>query len=110
MQLHVPGCTNLTADGVVRAVKWLTEHKGSLESLRIRGLRNIRIDHLDLLKSLVFKRDIEQVPQQYFYGNWHSLPPNSDDRRPIDVDICPKCTNIRLVFDCTRQNCRFVKC
>ena len=99
---------NLTADGVVRAVKRLTEHKVNLEHLRIRGLSNIRREHLDILNSLVCKSNPEQIPQQSFYGNWNSLPPNCDDGRPIDVDICPKCMNIRLVFDCTRENCRLV--
>lgn len=108
-ELYVPGCTNLTVDGVVRAVKWLTENKGTLERLRLRGLCNIRKVHLDILNSLVSKQNQEQVPQQSFYGDWHSLPLDSDDGRPIDVEICPKCTNIRLVFDCTRENCRTMK-
>uniref|UniRef100_A0A0E0AVK2 F-box domain-containing protein n=1 Tax=Oryza glumipatula TaxID=40148 RepID=A0A0E0AVK2_9ORYZ len=31
---------------------------------------------------------------------------NTNYERRIDVDVCPMCTNVRLVFDCTRDGCR----
>jgi hypothetical protein len=33
---------------------------------------------------------------------------NTDDERAIDVDVYPMCRNVRLVFDCTRDDCRSV--
>ncbi|KAJ6820175.1 F-box protein SKIP28 [Iris pallida] len=107
-QLYVPGCTSLTVDGVVRVVRWLAEHKGNLERLQIYGVRNIRREHLDILNSFLQKTDEQRVPQPFFYGSWQSLPYDGEGR-PIDVDVCPKCRNIALVFDCTREDCRTMK-
>ncbi|XP_042440338.1 F-box protein SKIP28-like [Zingiber officinale] len=102
-KLHVPGCTQLSADGVVRILKWHYELKGRLKSLQIHGIPNLTIYHLDALK-LLFKNDVLQVSYPINYNNRPSNIFNSD--RPIDVDICPKCSNVRIVFDCTRENCR----
>lgn len=106
----MPGCIYLTADGMVEVVKRLHERKGNVNQLRLRlhGLCNIKKDHLDVLNSFLCKdglRSKSLVPS--FYGSNH-LPEsiNSDDGRPIDVDICPMCRSVRLVFDCTRDECR----
>ena len=108
LQLYIPGCTYLTADGVVSVVRRLTERKGKLKRLRLRGLCNISSDHLDSLNFYLGINDHPQCSKPSVYNHWKSLPLNDNDDRPIDVDICPKCKNARLVFDCTRENCRLV--
>ncbi|MQL76265.1 hypothetical protein Taro_008653 [Colocasia esculenta] len=106
MQLHVAGCSYITADAVVKAVKTLVEHKGSLKQVRLNGVSHITKEHLDILKSIL---GVNHQPS--FYSDWCSQTFNNskDDGRPIDVDICPKCVSPRLVFDCTRQTCRLMK-
>ncbi|KAM0952749.1 putative 4Fe-4S ferredoxin, iron-sulfur binding, leucine-rich repeat domain superfamily [Dioscorea sansibarensis] len=108
-ELYIPGCTYLTADGVVSVVRRLTERKGKLKRLRLRGLCNISRDHLDSLNFYLGINDHPQCSKPSVYNHWKSLPLNDNDDRPIDVDICPKCKNARLVFDCTRENCRSMK-
>ncbi|XP_072982593.1 F-box protein SKIP28-like [Typha latifolia] len=108
-KLYVPGCTYLTADGMVKVVKQLNERKGNLNSLRLHGLCNITKDHLDILNSFLCKNNWQQVPQPSLYSYRHCVSFDRDDGRPIDVDLCPRCRNVRLVFDCTRQDCRTMK-
>ncbi|KAL7000900.1 hypothetical protein U1Q18_002052 [Sarracenia purpurea var. burkii] len=84
-KLHVPGCTGLTPDGVIRAVKTLTDQQNhNLVSLKINGIYNIKQEHLDALRSILEPQEIACQ---------------------IDVDICPKCNLVRPVFNCPRQSC-----
>ncbi|WOL13770.1 hypothetical protein Cni_G22549 [Canna indica] len=108
-KLHVPGCRHITADGIVRIVKRLYEHSGKLKSLHIHGISNITKDHLDILKLFLFGNSVKQLTSPTHYSYRHFLTFNSHDERPIDVDICPKCNNVRVLFDCTRENCRSMK-
>ncbi|KAF3324178.1 F-box protein SKIP28-like protein [Carex littledalei] len=109
-KLFVPGCICLTADGMVEVVKRLHERKGNVNQLRLRlrGLCNIEKDHLDVLNSFLCKDGLlSKSLMPSFYGSNHSSGSiNSDDGRPIDVDMCPMCRTVRLVFDCTRDECR----
>ncbi|XP_064964196.1 F-box protein SKIP28-like isoform X1 [Musa acuminata AAA Group] len=108
-KLHVPGCTYLTANGIVRIVQRLYERKGNLKSLQIHGICNITKDHLDILKLLLLGSNHQQVLPPTNDRYWHSFTFINHDDRPIDVDICPKCKHVRMVFDCTRENCRSMK-
>nr|XP_010906927.1 F-box protein SKIP28 isoform X1 [Elaeis guineensis] len=102
-KLCVPGC--ITADGVVKVAKRLFEREGNLKHLQLRGICNITKEHLDVLNSFMCKNNPCQIPQPSFYSHWRIVSFNSDDDRPVDVDMCPRCKNVNLVFDCTRENC-----
>lgn len=108
----MPGCLCLTADGMVEVVKRLHERKGNANQLRLRlrGLCNIEKDHLDVLNSFLCKNGLlsKSLMPSFYDSNHSSGSINSDDGRPIDVDMCPMCRAVRLVFDCTRDECRLV--
>ncbi|KAK1262987.1 F-box protein SKIP14 [Acorus gramineus] len=107
-KLCVPGCTYLTANGIVRVVKELTERNNNLKHLKVHGISNMTKGHLEVLKSCI-TRNLTQGHDQstpFTYAYWRSLPSNSDGVRPIDIDICPKCRNTGLVFECTRESCQ----
>lgn len=114
-QLFVPGCTGLTPEGVIRAVENLTKHNQDLISLKINGIYGINKQHLEILHSLL---RTNQRPQQHqeqhaiFYHNYNNKPSskNEENGRPIDIDVCPKCDQPRLVFDCSRENCECRGC
>ncbi|XP_008809419.2 F-box protein SKIP28 [Phoenix dactylifera] len=108
-KLYVPGCVYLSVDGVMKVVKRLFERGGNLKHLQLRGICNITKEHLDVLNSLLCKNNPRQISQPSFYSYWRIVSFNSDDGRPVDVDMCPKCKNVNLVFDCTRENCRMMK-
>lgn len=110
-KLCLPGCTRITAEGIVTMVKGHTEQNGDrmpgLKHLRIRGLYGLTKDHLDNLKASLdggLQQQSELVKPQ-FYHNGHYMFSYHDDRS-IDVEVCPKCENARLVYDCPRERCQ----
>lgn len=102
-KLHVPACTSLTPEGVIRAVKALTEHTQSLMSLKIYGINNLSKEHLETLGSLIQPNQTrnEQRKQQ---PNLYICRHGEETDGSIDVDICPKCDRIQKVFDCPRES------
>ncbi|XP_040382969.1 F-box protein SKIP28 [Oryza brachyantha] len=105
-ELYMPRCTGLTADGVVKIVQVLYERKGNLNRLRVHGISRMTTHHLDAINSVMCNSDPQQDEQSLFYSHRVHEVLNSNDERRIDVDVCPMCTNVRLVFDCTRDGCR----
>lgn len=110
-KLCLPGCTRITAEGIVTMVKGHTEQSGDsmpgLKHLRIRGLYGLTKDHLNNLKASLdggLQQQSESVKPQ-FYHNGHYMFSYHDDRS-IDVEVCPKCENARLVYDCPRERCQ----
>lgn len=108
LQLFVPRCTGLTADGLVKIIHFLHGHKGNLSRVRLHGICKMTNHHLDVIKSLVCRGSQQQDAQALYYNHRVHEVLNTDDGCPIDVDVCPLCRNVRLVFDCTRRNCRSV--
>ena len=91
IQLLIPGCTGLTPEGVIRAVKTLLSKQGhTLQSLHINGIYNIQKHHLQSLHSYLQLNTSHQTPQ----------------RPIIDVEICPRCDEPQMVFDCPRKSCK----
>ncbi len=110
IQLYIPACTGLTPEGVIRAVKTLSEHHHSLRSLRIHGIYNIKKDHLHTILSylqmkLPQQEQQRQLPILFHHRNF-SVFRNQESEPLIDVDICPKCNHVRMVYDCPRETCR----
>lgn len=83
-QLHVPQCTGLTPEGIIRAVTTLNQHNVTLRTVKINGIFNITKEHLQTLHSLL----------------------ESDDCSSIDVGVCPKCDGVRMVYDCPLETCK----
>eukprot|EP01018_Ginkgo_biloba_P036373 Gb_12964 [translate_table: standard] len=110
-KLCLPGCTRISAEGIVKMVKGYRERKGDgmpgLKHLRIRGLYGITKEHLDNLKSYLddgLQQRCESVKPQFYHNGHYSF--SYDDDRSIDIEVCPKCGNARLVYDCTRERCQ----
>lgn len=108
LQLYMPRCTGLTAEGVVKIVQALYECKGNLNRIRLHGICRMTKHHLDAISSAMCKGNQQKDDQSLFYSHRVHEVLNTNDERHIDVDVCPICTNVRLVFDCTRDGCRFV--
>uniref|UniRef100_A0ACD5ZYD8 Uncharacterized protein n=2 Tax=Avena sativa TaxID=4498 RepID=A0ACD5ZYD8_AVESA len=110
-ELCVPTCTGLTGDGVMKIVQLLHEHKGNINRLRLNGISRMSKHHLDIIMSLMSNGNpqVEEARSELFYNHRAREVLNTNDERPIDVDACPLCTNVRLVFDCTRDDCMKVK-
>ncbi|XVE85454.1 hypothetical protein DITRI_Ditri17bG0092300 [Diplodiscus trichospermus] len=111
-KLHVPGCTGLTPNGVLRAVQTLSEHQHSLKSIQINGIYNMSKEHLERLQYYLFSnqtlQQFHQKQRPLLYHNYRKLQAYrwEDIGRIIDVEICPKCSEVRMVFDCPREECK----
>lgn len=105
-KLYVPSCTGLSPQGVLQAVATLSSHNHHFKSLKINGLYNINKEHLEALDSF-----LQVIPSQnkqhpiLFHGH-QSLSALRETNRPLDVELCPKCNEVRLVFDCPREACK----
>ncbi|CAN6464178.1 unnamed protein product [Victoria cruziana] len=106
-KLSIPGCARLTIEGVIDCLK-------SFKSFSDHGLKHLRLGDLygmtheqyeELLPLLVADTGgASEVlkPQYYHIG---CAPVSHDDVRKLDVEICPRCENVRLVYDCPDEGC-----
>ncbi|KAJ8447693.1 hypothetical protein Cgig2_031747 [Carnegiea gigantea] len=103
-KLYVPHCTSLTPEGVIRAVTTLTKGSSCLTSVKINGIYNLNQQHLQALESSLPKSQ-DRKPRFYHKYDNSSFRSLDEDTRPIAVEMCPKCQEVRLVFDCARKSC-----
>ncbi|XP_047333183.1 F-box protein SKIP28 [Impatiens glandulifera] len=109
-KMYLPGCTSLTIDGIIRSVKTLTENSHTLTSLKINGIYNIDKHHLQMLNTFLHHHHHNQPSLRFYQQFKNSSVINNDDDDPIDVSICPKCDEVRIVFDCSRNDCKCRGC
>ncbi|XP_016514795.1 F-box protein SKIP14 [Nicotiana tabacum] len=107
-KLSVPGCGRLTADGVLGNLKvFKPAGKPSLKYLGIDGLFGMTNQHFEEFKVLL-DVDSSKLPTnrkpRFFQGGQLSVL--SDDDQAIDIEICPKCQQLRLVYDCPSESCQ----
>lgn len=108
MQLSVPGCTRLSVEGIVQNLKTF-KFSGApgIKNLRIGGLYGVTNKHYEELKLLLGAESCLQ-PKAYKPRFYHSgyMSLCCDDDRAIDIEMCPKCQNLRLVYDCPSEGCQ----
>ena len=89
----------------------MTNHKKSgkpgLKQLRVRNIYGLTVEHLEYLKNMIgVGTQFPSTPiRPQYYHNGHYFS-NCPDERPIDVEECPKCSNVRIIYDCTRERCQ----
>ncbi|XP_043699138.1 F-box protein SKIP28-like [Telopea speciosissima] len=107
-KLYVPACTSLTANGIVTIVKILTQKNQDLKDLRLHGMFGIMKQHIETILSClkVQNEDLKQ-PISFLYHRRFSLLSHLDATHPIDVNVCPKCSCVNLVYDCPRESCKW---
>ncbi|CAI9768758.1 unnamed protein product [Fraxinus pennsylvanica] len=108
-KLCVPGCTRLTIEGILNNLKAFNSDKGvqGIKHLRIGGLYGVTYEHFEELK-LLLGADNKKLQNHYkphFYNrdNFYLL---CDDDRAIDIEMCPRCEKLRLLYDCTAKSCQ----
>ncbi|KAE8690878.1 O-Glycosyl hydrolases family 17 protein [Hibiscus syriacus] len=108
-KLHIPGCTGLTPNGVITAVQKLSDCQHSLKSLQVNGIANMKKEHLERIQYyLQTKPKLQLVQprrQPLLYHNYRKFQAYrwEEHGRVIDVEICPKCNEVRVLFDCPRR-------
>ncbi|KAJ8639511.1 hypothetical protein MRB53_016205 [Persea americana] len=107
-KLSVPGCTRLSIGGLVNNLKTFNSTgMPGIKCLRIGGLYGITQQHFEELISLLNadKQQQTDARKPRFFHSSHLLHSN-DDECPIDIEMCPKCQRLRLVYDCPVQSCQ----
>lgn len=104
---YLTTCTGLSPNGVLRAVETLTQHNHHLKSLKINGIYNINKQHLKTLDSFLQLTPSEDKQNPIFFHGHKSFSAIEDTSdRQLDVEVCPKCKAVRLVFDCSGDACK----
>ncbi|CAN4079144.1 unnamed protein product [Withania somnifera] len=107
-KLNVPGCGRLTADGILWNLKVLkSAGKPRLTYLGVDGLFGMTHQHFEEFKILlgVDSRKLPSTCKPRFYRD-EQLSVSSDDDHAIDIELCPKCQQIRVVYDCPSESCQ----
>lgn len=109
MQLNVPGCTRLTPEGMLNIIRTHNSNKNvpGIKHLRIAGLYGVTHEQFKEFKFLLGTDDHKlgsiHKPRLYYRGNYY-LP--FDDDRALDIESCPKCEKLKLVYDCPAEGCQ----
>lgn len=106
-KLSVPECGRLTADGILWNLKVLkSAGKPRLKYLGVNGIFGMTHQHFEEFKVLLgvdsSKRPSTHKPR-FLQGGQLSV--SSDDDYTIDIEICPKCQQLRVVYDCPSESC-----
>ncbi|CAF2090359.1 hypothetical protein HID58_023920 [Brassica napus] len=108
VKLGVPGCIRITIDGVLSILRDLkSAGKLQVKHLEIGGLFGVTKDHYDELFGLLnIETNVERsIQKPRFYHRGYSYV-SCDDNEGIDIEMCPKCENSRLVYDCPAEDCK----
>ncbi|VFQ80044.1 unnamed protein product [Cuscuta campestris] len=110
-KLCVAGCMKLSINGLLSSLKVFknTGYPG-IKRLRIGGLFGVTNEHYEELKLLLGVMDdtcqlstATRKPRFYRGGQLYL---SVDDDRAIDIEMCPKCQQLRLVYDCPSESCQ----
>lgn len=109
-KLCVPGCTRLSINGILESLRTF-KLMGTLrvKHIRIGGLYGVTEEHFEELKFLLGitseKQQNVNALKPYFYHR-ESMYLSCDDDRIIDIEMCPRCQKLRLVYDCPAEVCQ----
>lgn len=107
-KLSVPGCVRLTIDGILLNLKaFKSASITGIKNLRIGGLLGVTNKHFEELTYLLGadnpKQRKDHKPRFYRGGHFYL---SCDDDRAIDIEACPRCQKVKLVYDCPAESCQ----
>ncbi|XVE67767.1 hypothetical protein DITRI_Ditri09bG0014700 [Diplodiscus trichospermus] len=107
-KLSVPECTRLSVEGILSNLRaFRSAGCPGIKYLRIGGSFGVTEEQFKELKFLLGADDPMQVgaqkPKFFRDGELHLM---CDDDRAIDIEVCPGCQKLKLVYDCPSESCR----
>ncbi|CAA0841404.1 F-box protein SKIP28 [Striga hermonthica] len=105
-KILVPGCTSLTPEGIIKAVEILSQNNHRLKRLQINGIYGIRRRDLETLSTLIDQTHLRTHMTLYHEHKSLSTLQLIKIDEPIDVDVCPKCNQVGIVYDCPQNLCQ----
>ncbi|KAG7626606.1 F-box-like domain superfamily [Arabidopsis thaliana x Arabidopsis arenosa] len=108
VKIGVPGCTRITIDGILSVLRDLkSSGKLQVKHLQLRGLFGVTKDHYDeLIDLLNIDNKVKQTIQKPRFYHRGEACVSCDDDRALDIEMCPKCQNFKLVYDCPAEDCK----
>lgn len=77
-----------------------------VKSLKINGLYNLRKEHLQTLHLYLPKNQIVDHHPNFLHEHRRRLNTASQHKMTtIDVEVCPRCDQVRMVFSCPKETC-----
>ncbi|CAJ1935615.1 unnamed protein product [Sphenostylis stenocarpa] len=108
-KLSVPGCTRLSIEGIVGMLKaYNSGGTQGVKQLHIGGLYGVTQKHFEELRFLLdadSQQQMQQSHKPHFYRRGNLYLSFYDDRA-MDIEVCPRCQNLRLVYDCPAESCQ----
>ncbi|KAL9246563.1 hypothetical protein vseg_020081 [Gypsophila vaccaria] len=106
-KLGVPGCIKISTEGVMSCLRtYQLEAVNGINCIRIAGHAVTLEQYVELLLLLLFNKNVQpHRPKHYFFNRENIYIPLEDDR-PIDLELCPKCEKLKLVYSCTAESCQ----
>lgn len=107
-KLSIAGCLRLSIEGTLSNLRFFKSvGRPGIKHLRIGGLFGVTSQHFEELKLLLGADNQNWVsvnqPRFFCAGQLYL---SFDDERPIDIEICPRCQQLRQVYDCPADSCR----
>ncbi|XP_022774298.1 F-box protein SKIP14-like isoform X2 [Durio zibethinus] len=107
-KLSVPECTRLSVEGILSNLRaFRSAGFPGIKYLRIGGRFGVTEEQFKELKFLLGADKPMQLgaqkPQFFRQGQLHLM---CDDDRAIDIEVCPRCQKLKLVYDCPSETCR----
>ncbi|XP_039126329.1 F-box protein SKIP14-like [Dioscorea cayenensis subsp. rotundata] len=107
-KLSIPGCVRLTVEGLINNLKAVKSWANpGITHLRLGRLFSVTPDNYDELKSLLGADEQEQLharKPRFYHCGIYSLA--FDDESVLDIELCPECQKLKLVYDCPAETCR----
>lgn len=108
MQLSIPGCVRLTVEGLINNLKAVKSRANpGITHLRLGRLFSVTPENYDELKALLGADEQEQLharKPRFYHCGIYSLA--FDDESVLDIELCPECQKLKLVYDCPAETCR----
>ncbi|KAK3183733.1 hypothetical protein Dsin_031019 [Dipteronia sinensis] len=108
MKLSVPGCLKLSIEGILSNLRaFKSVGSPGIKLLRVGDRKGVTDKQFEELKYLLGADDYMQLRSRepLFYG-WDNFALSCDDDRAIDIESCPKCQKVGIIYDCPTESCQ----
>ncbi|KAG9446359.1 hypothetical protein H6P81_012487 [Aristolochia fimbriata] len=111
-KLSVPGCTRLSIEGLVVSLKAFNSSSApGIKWLRIGELYGVTHQHFEELKLLLGADSYDEQQAKIhrkprLYPLRHSSFSVDGGFGAIDIEVCPRCGNPKILYDCPVDGCQ----
>ncbi|KAK9750967.1 hypothetical protein RND81_02G233100 [Saponaria officinalis] len=106
-KLSVPRCKNLKFAGILDCLKdFQSRAVTGIKCLRVAGLTITAEQFQELMLILGIRNYLQPDHEKPYFLCRGTIVTSCEDDRSVDLEICPKCKLVKLVYDCTTESCQ----